>query len=99
MHISVTLVIVAITVIVSAMAFSNEKLKDDLIFYPPAIDRDKQWYRFITCGFIHADVAHLAFNMYSFYMFGEGMEAAFTMLFGGKGKVLYALLYLSSLVF
>lgn len=95
---SITVVIIAITCIVSFMAFSNQKLMDDLIFYPPAITNQKQWYRFFTCGFIHADIPHLAFNMYSYYMFGEAIEEAFEVLFGiVLGKILYLFLYLSSL--
>lgn len=70
---------------------------NDLIFYPPAITHQNQWYRFITCGLIHADIAHLGFNMYSFYMFGDYIESTFTEIFGAKGKVLFIVLYVSSL--
>ena len=73
---NVTLIIIIITCIISLSAFSKEKIIDDLIFYPPAISNQNQWYRFITCGFIHADFAHLGFNMYSFYMFGGSVERA-----------------------
>lgn len=95
---TVTVIILAITCIVSFSAFSNEKLMEDLIFYPPAITNRNQWYRFITCGFIHADIMHLAFNMYSFYLFGRMVEDAFIQIFGDKGKILYILLYLIALV-
>ena len=74
--ITITIAIVALTCIISFTAFSNEKITEDLIFYPPAITYKNQWYRFITCGFIHADIMHLAFNMYSFYLFGEMVESA-----------------------
>lgn len=95
---TVTVIILAITCIVSFSAFSNEKLMEDLIFYPPAITNRNQWYRFITCGFIHADIMHLAFNMYSFYLFGRMVEDAFIQIFGDKGKFLYLFLYLLALV-
>lgn len=98
MSISVTLILLAITCIISFTAFSNEKLMDDLIFYPPAISNRNQWYRFISSGFIHADIMHLAFNMYSFYLFGRMVEDAFVQIFGEKGKILYLLLYLFSLI-
>jgi membrane associated rhomboid family serine protease len=71
---------------------------EDMIFYPPAIARQNQWYRFITSGFIHADFMHLAFNMYTFYIFGDRVEIAFGQLFGSNGKIFYIILYLSSLV-
>jgi membrane associated rhomboid family serine protease len=96
--ITITIAILAITCVVSFMAFSNQKITDDLIFYPPAITNRNQWYRFVTCGLIHADMMHLAFNMYSFYLFGRMVEEAFTHIFGYKGKMLYLLLYVIALV-
>jgi membrane associated rhomboid family serine protease len=95
---TITVVILAITCIVSFTAFSNEKIMEDLIFYPPAVTNRNQWYRFITCGFIHADIMHLAFNMYSFYLFGRMVEEAFIQIFGDKGKLLYILLYIIALI-
>jgi membrane associated rhomboid family serine protease len=95
---NVTLVIIIITCIVSFAAFQKEEIIDELIFYPPAINNQKQWYRFITCGFIHADFMHLAFNMYSLWMFGAAVEDAFTQIFGNIGIAYYILLYISSLV-
>jgi membrane associated rhomboid family serine protease len=71
---------------------------EDLIFYPPAVTNRNQWYRFITSGFIHADIMHLAFNMYSFYLFGRMVEDAFIQIFGVKGKLLYILLYIIALI-
>jgi membrane associated rhomboid family serine protease len=70
---------------------------DDLIFYPPAVTNRRQWYRFITCGFIHGDMGHLAFNMISLYFFGTVVEPSFISLFGEKGKALYIILYFTSL--
>jgi membrane associated rhomboid family serine protease len=96
---SITIIIIAINCIVSFLAFSNQKLIDELIFYPPAITNQNQWYRFITCGFIHADIAHLAFNMYSFYMFGQAIEDACVDIYGSEGKLMYLLLYISALFF
>lgn len=95
--ITITLAIVALTCVISFTAFSNEKVINDLIFYPPAISNNNQWYRFVSCGFIHADMMHLAFNMYSFYLFGDMVERAFEAIFGGTGKVLYLILYLAAL--
>lgn len=95
---SITLIIVIITVIVSLTAFSNEKITNDLIFYPPAVSRQGQWYRFFTCGLIHADFIHLAFNMVALYSFGAYVESQFQDLFGDAGKWIYLVLYISALV-
>lgn len=95
---TITIIIVIATCVISFLAFSNQKLIDDLIFYPPAITQQNQWYRFITCGFIHADITHLLFNMYSFYLFSRVVEDAFNQIFGSKGTVLYTILYFTALV-
>ena len=94
---STTIIIIILTCIISLTAFSNHKIIDDLIFYPPAIDRQKQWYRFFTNGFIHADFGHLAFNMLSLYMFGEFVEKGFSEIFGQKGKLIYIVMYVTAL--
>ncbi|NCT92897.1 MAG: rhomboid family intramembrane serine protease [Chitinophagaceae bacterium] len=95
---SITLIILLLTCIISFTAFSNQRIIDDLIFYPPAITNRNQWYRFITNGFIHADLGHLAFNMFSLYMFGEFVEKYFVFMFSGQGKIMYLLMYLSALL-
>ena len=48
-----TNLIVAITCVVSFLAFNNPVLRGQLIFHPLTINRDKQWYRFITLGVMH----------------------------------------------
>ena len=98
MQITITLIIIIITVLVSVAAFNNNKVQNDLIFYPPAVTQNNQWYRFITCGLIHADFGHLLFNMLSLYFFGPSVEEEFMEIFGEKGKFIYLLLYISALV-
>jgi membrane associated rhomboid family serine protease len=100
MQLSITLIIVIITVIVSISGFSKQKVIDDLIFYPPSIANRNQYYRFISHGFIHADVIHLAFNMIALYSFGEGLETVFGFdcIFDKMGKVFFILLYFTSMI-
>lgn len=96
---SITLVIIIATVVISLAAFNNSKVLNDLIFYPPAIHYQKQYYRFITSGFIHGDYVHLIFNMLSFYFFGPAVEELFIRIFDpSTGRVLYLLLYFSALI-
>lgn len=97
MQLSITLILTIVTVLVSIGGFSNQKLVDDLIFYPPAVSQRNQWYRLFTCGFIHADFGHLFFNMLALYLFGSTVEASFMSLFGDMGKWLYLLMYLTAL--
>ena len=96
--ITLTISIILLTSLISFTAFSNQKVLDDLIFYPPAITNRNQWHRFITSGFIHADIMHLVFNMYSFYLFGDLVEKSFSQIFGDSGKALYIILYVVSLI-
>ena len=97
MALTITIIIIIITVIVSISAFSNEKVLNDLIFYPPAVTHNRQWYRFFTSGFIHADVVHLVFNMYALYLFGRNVEEYFGLIFQEKGKILYLVMYVLAL--
>ena len=66
---SLTIGIIIITCITSIWGFSNPKIIDDLIFWPPGIAKKNQYYRFISCGLIHANYMHLAFNMLTLYFF------------------------------
>ncbi|OYZ02775.1 MAG: rhomboid family intramembrane serine protease [Sphingobacteriia bacterium 28-36-52] len=95
---TLTISIILLTSLISFTAFSNQKVLDDLIFYPPAITNRNQWYRFITSGLIHADIMHLLFNMYSFYLFGDLVEKTFVQIFGESGKAIYIVLYVVSLI-
>ena len=98
---SITLILVAVTSIVSFVAFSNERIKESLLFWPARIYNGKQYYRFLSHGLVHADIMHLAFNMLALYSFGKFIEEdLFTApgLFGTNAKVFYLLLYVLALV-
>jgi membrane associated rhomboid family serine protease len=98
MELSITVIIIIVTSLISFGGFSNQKIIDDLIFYPPAVTQRKQWYRFFTCGLIHADFGHLIFNMLSLYLFGRFVENKFTEIFEANGKWFYLVMYISSLL-
>ncbi|MDL5366255.1 rhomboid family intramembrane serine protease [Xanthomonas sp. NCPPB 2654] len=92
----VNLILIALTVLVSWVAFNNRKLLDRLILWPPAIDRHRQYDRLVTHGFIHADFPHLLFNMITLYFFGGPIE---TLMERQTGSMLtYPLFYLAALV-
>ena len=88
-------VLIGITVLVSWQAFGNRHLLDRLILWPPAIDRQKQYDRLLTHGFIHADWSHLLFNMLTLYFFGGVVEGWFAQ---AAGPIAYPLFYLSAVV-
>jgi membrane associated rhomboid family serine protease len=97
MQLDITTIIIIITALISIGGFSNQKIIDNLIFYPPAVSQRNQWYRFITCGLIHADVGHLIFNMLSLYLFGRFVEEKFIEIFARNGKLIYLVMYVTSL--
>ncbi len=84
---STTTLIIAITVIISVMAWNNYSLMNRWIMNPFNIVKQGQYYRLITSGFLHADWSHLIFNMISLYFFGGFIEQLFGLLFGGMGPV------------
>lgn len=93
---SITIVIIAITVIVSLVAFSNDELLNKLIFYPARMNSPAEYYRFITAGLIHADYIHLFFNMYVLYIFGENVEYVYTAYIGKP--YLFGVMYFLALI-
>jgi len=90
-----TLIIIAVTVLLSWQAFEKPRLLERLILWPPAIDRKHQFDRLLTNGFIHADWPHLLFNMITLYFFGRTLEPFFADYLGPLGFVLF---YLSAIV-
>jgi len=95
MAVSVTVLLIALTCVLSWMAMHNARLMDRLILWPPAIRRQHQYDRLITHGFVHADLSHLLFNMITLYFFGRLIERFFAQYIGQIG---FALFYLSALL-
>jgi membrane associated rhomboid family serine protease len=93
---TISIAIIIINCIVSFSSFNNEKRIDDLSMAPYLVKNKKQFYRFITSGFVHADLQHLFFNMFTLYFFGRVIEEAFDTLF--NSKIYYLLFYFLALV-
>jgi membrane associated rhomboid family serine protease len=91
----VTFLLIGITVLVSWQAFNNPRLLERLILWPPAIERNRQYERLVTHGFIHADGQHLLFNMITLFFFGRVIEPVFVAQIGVLGFVAF---YLSAIV-
>jgi membrane associated rhomboid family serine protease len=95
---SITLILVVITSIISFNAFNNHTLRGKLIFNPYVINRNGEYHRFLTSGFIHSDFLHLLFNMFVLYMFGSHVERIYTAIFGAIGQVLFVAMYLMGII-
>jgi membrane associated rhomboid family serine protease len=90
-----TLAIIAITCVVSFLALGKPKLMDDLILWPPAIQRHREYHRLVTYGLVHADFGHLLFNMLTLFFFGRAIESFYAMELGRLGFLLF---YIGALV-
>lgn len=89
---SITIILIAITVLVSIMAINNSKTMSDLWLFPALMKNNPtQLYRLISSGFVHADYAHLAFNMLTFYFFGKALETIMSL-------PLFIVFYLSAII-
>jgi membrane associated rhomboid family serine protease len=95
----VTGIIMAVTVLVSLLAFNSEDLRGKLMFYPYRIKQNNEWYRFLTGGFIHLDFGHLFFNMMALYFFGPIAETYYKAVWGiQEGMILFAVMYVVSII-
>lgn len=95
---SITYIIIGITVLISMISFSNPKLLRALMMNPYTILHNRQYYRFLTSGFVHINHMHLLFNMFSFYFFGTAVEQIFNYIFGADGPVYFISLYVLSII-
>ena len=80
-----TLLIVAVTFLVSYTAFRRPELLFKYDFNPYQIIHRNQWYRLVTHAFLHADWTHLIVNMLVFYSFADVAIYYFQMLFAQNG--------------
>jgi membrane associated rhomboid family serine protease len=91
---SITNIIVGITCPVSFLLMEKQTGKALLIFHPATIRERHQWYRFVTSGFVHADVMHLAVNMFVLWSFGNAIERYYyPALMGDFAAQKYMVLY------
>ena len=95
---SLSFLIMAVTVGISLLAWQKPAWLDAMMMSPYRIDRKKEYWRFITSGFIHADFAHLFFNLFSFYFFGTQLEYIFGIIFPGFGGEVFILFYLLAIL-
>jgi len=96
--ITVTNVLIGLTVLVSFYAFERPDFLNKLIMNPYRIKHRREYYRFITSGFIHLDHIHIIFNMFSLYFFGTAMETVFSTVFGPLGYAYFVALYLLGII-
>jgi len=93
------LIIIAGTVIVSIVAFSNPVLFERLKFSPYAVKHRSESWRFGSYALLHAGWMHLLINMWVLYSFGSIVERTFKLAYGPKGMLYYLLFYVGGVLF
>lgn len=99
----ITYIIIAITVLISILGFSNRTLFYKLSLSPYNIVRKGEWYRVLTHAFLHGDYSHLFVNMFVLWSFGTNIENVFAMLyrqgFIEHYNMVFLLLYFGAIIF
>jgi len=98
MELSATIILIAINVAASIYAWRKPGILEKWTFNPFLVFHRRQYFRFITSGFIHSDYMHLFFNMFTFFFFGQSIEWVFLNLFGQMGIAVFVVFYLLAIV-
>ncbi len=86
-----TICLIAVTVLFSYRGFTNRDFYEQHVFDVDRILADKQYYRLLTSGLLHADWMHLIFNMMVLFFFSEFISIVF-------GPLLLLFLYFGSML-
>lgn len=73
----ILLIVIAVTAVISFIAFNNREIFEKYKFNVGAIQRNKEYIRLVSAGFLHGDMMHLLFNMLTLYFFGPIVVRAF----------------------
>jgi membrane associated rhomboid family serine protease len=86
-----TVAVMAFTLYWSYRGFTSLGFRERYIFSPTRILENRQYYRLLSCGFLHLNWLHLLLNMFSLYSVGFAIELAF-------GFPTFLVIYLGSIV-
>ena len=94
----VTVILIAITCLVSLLCFTGRLDANKLLFHAYSVWHRKEWYRMLSYGLVHGGWGHLFFNMLTLFFFGRVVEQYFSLAFGDTlGVILYVILYVSAI--
>lgn len=71
MELNILTIIIIVTVIFSIRGFGDANVLDRWMFMPYRCKHERENYRIFSHMLIHADWAHLIFNMFSLYFLGQ----------------------------
>ena len=93
-----TIIIIAITALVSIAAFNRQDLMEKLQFNASKVVHKKEYYRLVSHGFVHANWEHLIVNMIVLLSFGRAIELYFDYNFGRMSNAYYLILYFGGMI-
>ena len=85
-------IIFIFTLITSLYAFNDQAILKKFMLHPYTVSKGEKAYTLITSGMIHANWAHLFFNMFTFFFFAFALEKM-------VGHWQFGIIYIGSLVF
>jgi membrane associated rhomboid family serine protease len=94
MNLTATTWILIITIATSFYAWNRQDIYQKWIMNPYQVKHHKQYWRFITSGFVHINYTHLFFNMFALFFFGQHVAY----YFGIMGNQILVILYLLGIV-
>ena len=95
---SINILLIISIALISFSAFSNSLLFSKFIFRPYIIRSNKEWYRFISSAWLHADYMHLFVNLFVLFSFGNYLEYYLNLHFDNLSTVLYLSIFLVSTI-
>lgn len=94
-----TYILLGFTILISYRAFSDQRIMQKLCFHPVSIKQGNDYIRFLSYGFLHANMEHLLINMFVLWQFGGFIESYFSLLFGKiLGGALFLVLYFVGII-
>jgi len=93
-----TIIIIAVTALVSIIAFNRPDLMDKLQFNASKVVHKNEYYRLVSHGFVHANWEHLIVNMIVLFSFGRAIEMYFEYGFGRMTNAYFLILYFGGML-
>jgi membrane associated rhomboid family serine protease len=85
------LIILVLTLIVSVIGLSSPAFLARCVLIPFRVSHGSGYAGLITSGFVHADMAHMLFNLITYFSFAFRLESA-------MGSMMFAVLYFSAML-
>lgn len=78
----ITYVLIVIIVLFSLKGINDPVFREKYMYSPYRVKHYGEYYRIFSHVFLHADIPHLFFNMFTFYFFGRFIEGYFQLMYG-----------------